>query len=233
MVRTLELSHTDEITEPLRVATKGLNRISGERIRDELLKCLALPNLTLTYELLKDYGILDQLLQRTSEQESLKKLLADSPGENLTNIDDDFEQNFLQTLEKLILYIEKEDPDSSDFDLCPVSISLPDILKKLNKNLGETLQGGRTRKQLLILFAMFFPHYAVHLADNQKEVDSNCLAFAESITNAFMLGQKEKQFFELVCAGYWEIFSLDQEARVSALQIYRYFRRAGFLNFWT
>ena len=227
MVRTLELSHTDEITENLRVATKGLNRISGERIRDELLKCLALPNLSLTYELLKNYGILDQLLHRTSEQESLKKLLADSPGENLTNIDDDFEQNFLQTLEKLILYIEKEDPDSSDFDLCPVSISLPDILKKLNKNLGETLQGGRTRKQLLILFAMFFPHYSGYLADNQKEVDLNCLAFAESITNAFMLGQKEKQFFELVCAGYWEIFSLDQEARVSALQIYRYFRRVG------
>lgn len=227
MIRTLELSHTFEITEQLRVATKGLNKISGERIRDELLKCLALPNLSLTYELLKKYEILDQLLFRIIKQESSKQSSADSFEENFSNNEDDFVQNFLQTLERLILYIEKEDPDSSVFELCPVSISLPDILKNLNKNFGETLQGGRTRRQLLILYAMFFPHFPGYLADNQKAADSNCQAFAESFTNAFMLGQKEKQFFELVCAGYWEILSLGQEEEVDALQIYRFFRRVG------
>jgi len=227
MVRTLDLSHTLEITEKLRVATKGLNRISGERIRDELLKCLSLPNLSLTYELLKKYEILDQLLFRIFKQESSKQSSADSFEENFSDNEDDFEQNFLQTLERLILYIEKEDPDSSDFDLCPVSISLPDILKNLNKNFGEILQGGRTRKQLLILFAMFFPKFSTYSANNQKKVDPHYLAFAESFTNAFMLGQKEKQFFELVCAGYWDILVLGEEEEVSALQIYRYFRRVG------
>src|SRR5690606_37904082 len=61
MVRTLELGTTIEIIEQLRIATKDINRISGERIRDELLKCLAEPGLAKTYELLREFGILAQL----------------------------------------------------------------------------------------------------------------------------------------------------------------------------
>lgn len=244
MVRSFNLDTTLEIINQLRVATLGLDKISGERVRDELLKCLAVPDLSMTYDLLKEYGILDQLLSRVFKPESTKQQFEGNLVKNNYEVDklseQDFlrpkrkfsnetkdESNYLKTLDTLILHIESENPDLLIPELFPVCLTIPDIVEGLNLFLRETLQGGRTRKQLLILFAIFFFHNSANFSDNQKEIDSFCLSFADNLTNAFMLGQKEKQFFELVCAGYWNIVKLSQEAEVHSLQIYRYFKRVG------
>src|SRR5690606_16553181 len=147
--------------------------------------------------------------------------------ERKSGIETKVDLNFLKTLETLLSYVESENPDLLIPELFPASLSIPDILRGLSLFVKETLQGGRTRKQLLILFAIFFLHNPANYDNNQNEINSSCLAFAENLTKAFMLGQKEKQFFELVCAGYWGIASLSQEAEVNALQIYRYFKRVG------
>ncbi len=67
MVRTHELKVTPEIIASMRVATKDLGRVSGgERIRDELLKCLKLPNLVETFDSLNQFGIYPYLFQRAT-----------------------------------------------------------------------------------------------------------------------------------------------------------------------
>lgn len=244
MTRTFNLDTGLEIINELRVASKSLYRISGERIRDELLKCLAMPDLALTYVLLKEYGILDQLLYRIFKPESSNQFLEENFVENSSDIDEFFEEdhlptrqvlgketkverNFLKTLETLMLHIESENPDSIIPERCPVCLSIPDILQGLNLFLRETLQGGRTRKQLLILFAMFFSDLSFHPSSDPEMSPLGCLEFAERFTNTFMLGQKEHQFYEAVCIGYRNIFSLHQETKVDALQIYRYFKQVG------
>ena len=66
VIRNFDLDYSPEITKQLRVATFRLDRISGERVRDELLKCLALPGVSETYGLLKEFGILFYLLDKVN-----------------------------------------------------------------------------------------------------------------------------------------------------------------------
>lgn len=244
MVRAFSLNTSLEIIEQLRVATLGLNKISGERIRDELLKCLAVPDLGLTYDLLKQYGVLYQLLNRIDNLNSSEKIRANDVRGNLPGIDDNSEiiaipdgsnineesdpfHKRLLALEKMLLSIEEKDSGSQFLGHALPFLSSPEILHGLSQLLGESLQGGRTRKQLLILFTLFFYHHPAFSAGHNEKVELDCLEFAGKLTNAFMLGQKEQKFFELVCVGYQKMISLNRETEVGALQLYRYYKEVG------
>jgi tRNA nucleotidyltransferase/poly(A) polymerase len=61
LISSYDLEYGLEITAAMRVATKKLGLVSGERIRDEMFKCLAVPNFKATFILMVEFGILDQL----------------------------------------------------------------------------------------------------------------------------------------------------------------------------
>ncbi|MDD2522540.1 MAG: hypothetical protein PHW11_06960 [Anaerolineaceae bacterium] len=244
MVRTFELVVNPETIEKLRIATISLNRISGERIRDELLKCLAIPGLSATYHLLGEYGILFQLLYRVFKLGASEKVLARAIREHFPSMPDFIDDvplpewslaqeeagktgNPLDALENLIEAIDQKNQEALFFTECPSRISSPGILEGLTRISDERLQGGRTRKQLLILFALFFWHHLEINPVSCKTGVASCLIFGQKLTNAFMLGQKEQKFFEQVCKGFHKTFSLSQQAEVGPLELYRYFTEMG------
>jgi len=242
MVHTFNLGVSLEIIKQLRVATKDLNNISGERVRDELLKCLAVTDLSKTYDLLIEFGILGQLQDRVFETEQAEQFLAETTKENFPGMDEyanpgilpgflttiegsDLIRSRLSALEELLLLIEGRNSDSELIAKSVQFFSSREIQHGLNQLLGESLQGGRTRKQLLILFTLFFDQQQLLSACDEDKSESICLEFAENLTNALMLGQKEQKFLELVCVGYQRMLFLPREA--VDLQLYRFFKDVG------
>ena len=244
MTRAFDLDLTLEIYEQLRVASTYLNRISGERIRDELLKCLAIPDLTETYGLLRDFGILYELQHRVFPQQVVQGELDNSTDESIsldrwswenayethleiTNHESDIISHRLSALEQLMQVVEGRKTDPQLLVEMEQRFGSTDIQSHLKQLFDESLQAGRTRKELLILLSLFFKHEPVFESCNKKHMELKCLEFAENITNTFMLGQKEQKFFELVCVGYEKIMSLHQKDDVTPLQLYRYFKEVG------
>ena len=249
VIRSFNLDYSPEITKQLRVATLRLDRISGERVRDELLKCLALPGVSETYGLLKEFGILFYLLDKVNLVEPPSDIIPATDNGDFVDLFNYYKETYLpdrssgidgwclnstllQTLEELFHDIETENSNTLFFETDSKSDSPADYIPAINLNINEILQGGRTRKQLLLLFAFFFPHhpsYSLRFDENfeQAKNENNCLEFAERLSNMLMLGQKELRFFELVCTGYLNLISLAQEEKVGPLELYRYFREVG------
>lgn len=236
MIRRFDLRVNSEITELLRVATKELNRISGERIRDELLKCLALPDLSVTYTLMDQFGILYQLLYRmhilgvspkTPEPAAKGDFAEELFLPTWSSLDEKSrtENNPLKTLEYLLTEIDNPNAESRILEHASPLRTSPVVLTGLNSCLGESLQGGRTRKQMFILYALFFYNYPASFHNEIEAMDSR--KFAEGLTNAFMLGQKEQKYFELVGIGFQKILSLSQKEELKALDFYHYFKEVG------
>ncbi len=224
MIREFDLAVNDETAEQLRVAAMELNRISGERIRDELLKSLAIPNLLLTCDLLNEYGVLSQLRYRVF---GIKDNFPDTKGDyQKERVLPTENTSPLNTLEMLLQAIDIGNGEAPFFTQCPSRISSTEILQGLKHHLEESLQGGRTRKQLLILFSLFFWNRPAKTADPAEKSELPCINFAEQLSNALMLGQKEQKFLDLVCRGYQNLLLLCEET-VEPLEIYRYFRQTG------
>ena len=128
---------------------RGLNRVSGERIRDELLKCVNLPDLAETYRLFERNGIFKKLFE-----------IAGFLGVNDPD-DASFERfsrtsKFLPKLEYLLDDISNENKASDCRKILAENDKVEDLFANLQNLLNETIQGGRSRRQLLLLFAFFF-----------------------------------------------------------------------------
>ena len=61
LISSYNLRYESELTVAMRVAIKRLGVVSGERIRDELFKCLAVPNFEVVAALLSEFGVFDEL----------------------------------------------------------------------------------------------------------------------------------------------------------------------------
>ena len=251
LIRKFDLSYSLEVTEQLRVATLDLNKISGERIRDELLKCLALPDLAETYRLLKEFGILYELLNTVYQVNPPDEVRANAASGDLSALFDYYAEIYrpawstvegesasavgvLKVLEEILRDIEAGRPASAFVNFDQNTPSSGNYMRALNSMLDESLQGGRTRKQLLVLFALFFFHQPFYLTVSQvngfcgrDQIELDCHEFGELISNTLMLGQKEQRFFEQVCAGYRNITCMTWEQEIGPLELYRFFREVG------
>ncbi len=219
MMRTYGLEIDSETEKLVRIAIESLDRVSGERIRDELLKCVKLPDLAKTFRLLDESGIFNKLFK-----------LAGFPGEN-DPVDASFERfsrasKFLTKLENLLDDIDNENKSSD-------SIKILSENHKLHNLLTETIQGGRSRRQLLLLFALFFSRlvdvYSLRsVEENYNDAKLiNCEDFAKKLSQLLMMGVKEEKYFASLCQGYFGISKLEREKEVENLDFYRYFKPIG------
>ena len=219
MMRTYGLKIDAETEELVRIAIEGLDRVSGERIRDEILKCVKLPDLAETFRLFEGNGIFKKLFE-----------LAGFQGED--NPDDtSFERfnqssKFLTKLENLLEEVNDENKGSD-------SITILAENHQVHNLLTETIQGGRSRRQLLLLFAFFFSRIVdVYRFRSEAETYSdgnliNCEEFAKKLNQFLMMGVKEEKYFASLCQGYFGISKLEQEKEVKNLDFYRYFKAIG------
>lgn len=224
MMRTYGLEIDSETKELARRATEGLDRVSGERIRDEFLKCLNLPNLAETFQLLEEYGIFNRLSD-----------LAGFQGENDPD-ESSFERfshtsQLLTKLENLLDDINKKNKSSGSIKIFGENHTLKKSFDNLHNLLTETIQGGRSRRQLLLLFAFFFCRI-IDINSSVAEIHSdknliNCEEFAKKLSQFLMMGVKEEKHFASLCHGFFGISKLEQEEEVTNLDFYRFFKLVG------
>ena len=223
MLRTYGLEIDSETKRLMRVATEGLNRISGERIRDELLKCFKLPGWAETFRLLNESGILNKMLD-----------LADlPPAENdfvLSNEHFEDSINILNSLEKTLDDLKNGNKHANAVEFLVNKDNSESLFGALDDMLSEPIQGGRSRRQLLVLFTLFFCQSYNKSDLRPSETDRAgrtampCEEFAKKISQFLVLGAKEEKCFEAVCGGFFAILELEKVEEIQKLDIYRYFK---------
>jgi len=211
LISSLNLQYGFEITAAMRVATKKLGLVSGERIRDELFKCLVVQNFKAAIKLLGEFGILDQLRllifgedpfePQSPEQSS--KLLAAMTG-----------------LKNTLLAFDKK--DKSLLTLLPWEKHL----ETYQAMLETPLQGGRKRRYLLVLCSLTLHIHPLFDPVQSGEVHLFPSVFSEQIARSLLTGQKEKAYFQAVSGGFLRLADLSA-SKPGKLDYYRFFRDFG------
>lgn len=229
MVRMYGLVPSPEIIAIMRVATKGLRRVSGERIRDELLKVLACSGREETFDLLNRYGIYDLLagwanaliseieLTRSLSDGQSKLMELDIEENKDRAVYSDFyaeRAEIIKNLDITLSAIQNNDLPEQFSGIEPFVQDMDRFLQQLKETLNEELQGARTRLEAILLTAF--------LAGSFDDP-----GFAENLTNFLMLGQKEKKAIEKICLGHRNISTLSSKNELNALESYRLFRESG------
>ena len=223
MLRTYGLEIDSETKELMRIAVKSLDRISGERIRDELLKCLKLSDWAETSMLLDESGILKKMLELAGYQ----PVVADF---DLSN--ERFEESIkiLTSLEKMLDDIKNGNKSSKYVAFLAEKETSEDLFANLDNMLSEPIQAGRSRGQLLVLFTLFFSlcykksELSSSAVCQEKVTSMICEEFAKKLSQFFVLGAKEEKYTESVCRGFFSILDLEKLEEVQKLDIYRFFK---------
>lgn len=229
MIRTHNLEVDGQIAAALRVATTKLDRISGERIRDELIKCFEIPDLSSTYNLLEGFGIYGYLFWRINDFENSfagRKPAAEEAFANASVsqrhdadvvLNDRFlkcRREIIDSLDKVLTAKSSENLPEDIMGAVESSVDLADISVGLKELLTEEIQGGRNRIHLIILIGFFSPSLGE-------------AGFGERLGNFLMLGQKEVKAIDKISAGYRNIESLSSKSEQKKLDYYRIFRESG------
>jgi len=211
LISSYDLEYGLEITAAMRVATKKLGLVSGERIRDEMFKCLAVPNFETSITLMKAFGILDQFrllifgedpVEPQSQGQS-SKLLAAMTGLNEI-------LHALENNEKSLLTLIPGEKHLGTYQ---------SILK-------EPLQGERKRGHLLLLCSLILHIHPLFDTVQSGEVNFSPSVFSEQIAQALLIGQKEKAYFQSVSGGFLRLADLSA-SKPGKLDYYRFFRDFG------
>ncbi|HOZ37807.1 MAG TPA: hypothetical protein PLH64_03570 [Anaerolineaceae bacterium] len=209
LISSYNLRYGLEITEAMRVAIKRLCVVSGERIRDELFKCLAVPDFDTVIRLLGDFGVVDQLRLLTFGVDPAEPFVQQDDTETLSslhemtdNLDDELQESNLTT--------------DTEFEHMQAYQDMLDV----------PLQGGRKQRHLLLLSSILL-HIHPAFDHNQPGIDRfQPEMFAEQISRALLIGQKEKAYFKAVSGGFLRLADLSTR-EPGKLDYYRFFRDFG------
>lgn len=209
LISSYNLRYESEIASAMRVATKRLGVVSGERIRDELFKCLAVPNFEAVAALLSEFGVFDEL--------RLLTFGVDPAGPQNRQIE-------TETLASLTRLSNKLDGGQQ----VTRGTSSPDLqhLHAYQVMLDERLQGGRKHRHLLLLCSILLH---IHPSFDSGRMSAPGLIpeeFSEQITRALLIGQKEKAYFKAVSGGFLRLAGLSRLSP-GKLDYYRFFREFG------
>ena len=209
LISNYDLRYGLETTEAMRVAIKKLGLVSGERIRDELFKCLAVPNFEVATALLSEFNVFDEL-----------RLLAFSVDPATPRI----LQDHTEKLESLTEMIKA--PEVGQQETFPTPDPELEQLSAYQTILEEALQGGRKRRHLLLLCSIMLHIHPAFDDDQTGVTNFQPEIFAENISRAFLTGQKEKTYFKLVSGGFLKLAQLSNR-ELGKLDYYRFFREFG------
>jgi tRNA nucleotidyltransferase/poly(A) polymerase len=193
----------------MHVAIKRLGLVSGERIRDELFKCLAVPNFEAVAALFSEFGVFDEL--------RLLTFGADPAGTQSRQV----ETETLTLLTRLSNMPEGGQQEAK-------GVPKPDLehWHTYQVMLDEHLQGGRKRHHLMLLGSILLH---IHPAFDVDETSTHELLpeeFSEQIARALLIGQKEKAYFKAVSGGFLRLADLSRH-QPGKLDYYRFFRAFG------
>jgi tRNA nucleotidyltransferase/poly(A) polymerase len=211
LISSLNLEYGFEITAAMRVATKNLGLVSGERIRDELFKCLVVQNFKAAIKLLGEFGILDQLRLLTFGEDPPEPQLHGQNSKLLTA---------MTGLKKSLLDLENKDKSQLKLILGEKH------LETYQSILEAPLQGGRKRGHLLLLCSLILHIHPLFDPVQSGEVHLFPGVFSEQIAQALLTGQKEKAYFQSVSGGFLRLADLSA-SKPGKLDYYRFFRDFG------
>ncbi len=214
LISSYNLTYGSEIIAAMRVAIYMLGVVSGERIRDELFKCLSVSNFDATVALFEQFRVFEEL-----------RLLVFGVDPEEAAFQDKDNQLF-RPLKGLSDYLLSENPVAETFNFDYLHISSKKDLSAYQSMLEEPLQGGRKRRHLLLLCSIL-----IHI---HPCFDNNCHAgltlspveFSDQVTQAFLMGQKEKAYFQAVSGGFLRLAELSA-SKPGKLDYYRFFRDFG------
>jgi len=207
LISSYDLSYSLEIIAEMRVAIKRLGAVSGERIRDELFKCLAVSNFDVAAGLMSDFGVFDQLRLLTFGVDPALPYLQQDDTEVLA-----------------ALTAQSDKPGEPGFKFTPDS----DLqqLTAYQAMLEESLQGGRKRRYLLLLCSILLHIHPAFDAGMKREIKLLPGEFSEQISRALLTGQKENKYFKEVSGGFLRLADLSTQ-EPGKLDYYRFFRDFG------
>jgi len=214
LISSYDLSYRFEITAAMRVAIYLLGVVSGERIRDELFKCLRVPNFDATITLFEEFGVFEELrllvfgVDPTEAEFQQKDTHLFGPLKGLSS--------YLDAVE------HESEPLVFEFPL----ISDGKHLSAYQAMLDEPLQGGRKRRHLLLLCSILLHIHPSFDAVQIGEIHLFPGEFSEQIAQALLTGQKENAYFKAVSAGFLKLAELSA-SKPGKLDYYRFFRDFG------
>jgi tRNA nucleotidyltransferase/poly(A) polymerase len=211
LISSYDLGYGFEIIAAMRVASKKLGLVSGERIRDELFKCLEVPNFGTTLTLLNEFGILDQLRLLVFGVDPVEPPLQGQSNKlyaSLAGLKDSLSSH--------------ADKDNSLFVLLPKQKHL----ETYQAMLEEPLQGGRKRRYLLLLCSLLLHIHPLFDEDKKDAVELVPGMFSEQVAQAFLTGQKERAYFQAISGAFLRLAILSA-SRPGKLDYYRFFRDFG------
>lgn len=209
LISSYDLRYGLEINDAMRVAIKRLGVVSGERIRDELFKCLAVSNFDVASQLLSDFGVMDQL-----------RLLTFGVDPAEPNSFEDDTESFVSLSRK------NSQPEDGQHKPEPKLVSELEHLLSYQTMLDEPLQGGRKRRHLLLLCSILLHIHPAFDSAQPGGVRLQPEQFAGQISQALLIGQKETAYFKAVSGGFNRLAELSTR-EPAKLDYYRFFRDFG------
>lgn len=203
------LEYDAEIVSSMRVAVRMLGSVSGERIRDELFKCLSLPQFDRVITLLQKFGILDQL-----------RLLAFGTDPTQSG---QSESQLRKSLLVLLEYLEFIDHADKRSKMVEAFFAEESARLAYSRMLHEVGQGGRQRRSLLILCALMLNLHPVFDVAKPSLSMLDPKEFADNITRCLLLGQKENGYLRAAAGAFCGVAELSK-AEPKELDYYRFFR---------
>lgn len=213
LISSYNLVFETKIVAEMRVAIKKVGAVSGERIRDELMKCLRVPNFERTAVLFGLFGVYDQLRLLVFGVDPIEPELLET------------DRRLLAVLERLAFYLFAVDPEEDRQPGIPI-ISTNSQLKAYLDLLDEPLQGGRRRSHLLLLCSILLHLHPLFDRELKEEASFSPDVFAEQISRALLIGHKEEMYFKAVSSGFLRIAELSKQ-EPGKLDYYRFFREFG------
>jgi len=213
LISSYNLVFETQIVAEMRVAIKKVGAVSGERIRDELMKCLRVPNFERTAVLFGLFGVYDQLRLLVFGVDPIEPELLET------------DRRLLAVLERLAFYLFAVDPEEGRQPGIPI-ISTNSQLKAYLDLLDEPLQGGRRRSHLLLLCSILLHLHPLFDRELKEEASFSPGVFAEQISRGLLIGHKEEMYFKAVSSGFLRIAELSKQ-ELEKLDYYRFFREFG------
>lgn len=227
MARGYDLSIDPETERLMRVATKGLGRITGERIRDEFFKILELPGKARSIELMDQLGIVDELWP---EFKAVKQMEAIPPHTH------PLWKHTLQVIYYLEAIMQTLEPGAEGMGSRYGLVGIGDILfpyqQEIVRHLERSGPNGRRREVLLFLAALCHDLGKPETRSVDQEGKTHFyrhaeegVAITEEIGNRLKLANEEKAYLASVVGNHMRLHLLANEpAKPSDRAIYRYFQ---------